>query len=204
LNTLGIPRDGREGKWMLYYENGKLEIQSSYKNGFLIETTKYHTNGKIKETGKGSNDVNCKSCYETLKRYNDDGTPWVSVWTAETDKYTNRTEIYTTYGYSKKLSLEYSKKSNRFVWRINDGPYIYGGIGMSRGQLPGSCMMYITIDGVRQEEYLDYGNPVFLPDYILEKLKKASEVAIKFAKDPTYYEFKLNGFEEAIDWLKNK
>jgi len=206
IGTTGVPRDNRDGKWQFFYENGKLKEETNWQKGYIIDTKQFYTNGQIKLIGTG--DDKEKGSFLITKKFNEDGSPWVSVWKGETAKYTNRTKVYTEcvncgYG-TTRLELEYAKQSNRYVWRLGEGYYIYGGVGMRNGNLPSTCMFYITINGVRQEEYLEYGNPVILPDWVLEKLKLASEVAIKFPRDPNYYEFKLNGFEDAIEWLKNK
>jgi antitoxin component YwqK of YwqJK toxin-antitoxin module len=206
VSSMGVPRDNRDGKWQFFYENGKLKEETNWQNGYIIDTKQFYTNGNVKLIGTGAEKE--KGSFLITKKFNEDGSPWVSVWKEETDKYTNRTSVYTEqvgWPYSStRLEIEYSKKSNRFVWRIGKGQYIYGGVGMRNGNLPNVCTFYITINGVKQEEYMTYGNPVIIPDSVLEKLKLASEVAIKFPQDPTYYEFKLNGFEDAIEWLKNK
>lgn len=193
----GLPMNGRNGNWKFYYESGKLESEANYKNGYIVgEHKSFYENGNVKAISNGTE--RCIGCIENTKKFNQDGTPWVSAWKYYTNKYTNRKEIITSqinYGY-KTFCI---KSSGKLIgWSVMDGEYLYGG-----KNIPNICTWYITINGEKQEEIMDFGNPVLLPEYILEKLINATELAIKFPRDPVYYEFKLNGLNEALDWLKN-
>ena len=48
LGSTGIPKNGRDGKWVLYYENGNKEQEFNYQSG-LIEgvVIRYHDNGNV-------------------------------------------------------------------------------------------------------------------------------------------------------------
>lgn len=58
LGTTGIPKNGREGKWIFYNENGQLNQEVFWKNGKSNGEFKvYYENGKLKEESNWLNDL---------------------------------------------------------------------------------------------------------------------------------------------------
>ncbi len=52
IGKSGVPKNGREGLWIFYFENDKMSEEATYKNGILSGTSNlYYSSGKIKETG---------------------------------------------------------------------------------------------------------------------------------------------------------
>jgi antitoxin component YwqK of YwqJK toxin-antitoxin module len=48
LGSTGIPKNGRDGKWVLYYENGNKEQEFNYQSGLLEGVViTYHDNGNV-------------------------------------------------------------------------------------------------------------------------------------------------------------
>lgn len=48
LGSTGIPKNGRDGKWVLYYENGNKEQEFNYQSGLLEGVViRYHDNGNV-------------------------------------------------------------------------------------------------------------------------------------------------------------
>jgi antitoxin component YwqK of YwqJK toxin-antitoxin module len=57
-DSKGIPKNGREGKWLVYHENGNLYYESEFKNGKLNGLSKiYFENGQEKEEAFYKDDI---------------------------------------------------------------------------------------------------------------------------------------------------
>jgi antitoxin component YwqK of YwqJK toxin-antitoxin module len=71
LGKTGIPKNGRDGNWLLYYENGNLSSELNYKNGNLEGIWKsYHENGNldiVSEYKYGKGNGKYQSYYESGK-----------------------------------------------------------------------------------------------------------------------------------------
>jgi antitoxin component YwqK of YwqJK toxin-antitoxin module len=182
-----------------YFENGKIQKEYSTKNGYFIGAYKeYYSNGNLKKTAEG--DASCSSCIKNIKKYNEDGSPWISYWYQIKDEYTGKEEIITYRDGLVSDRFYFSLKSlkNNYYWSVCSGKYWF------EGYRSGWATWYLTINGIREEHFVMYDNPVVIQTETLERLKLASDITIKFINDPEYYKFKLDGMLEGMQWLNRE
>jgi antitoxin component YwqK of YwqJK toxin-antitoxin module len=188
------------GNYKEYYENGKIRIKEDFLNGKLVgKVFEYFQNGQLKIEGVAQEDG---QTYKFVKRFNEDGSPYVSEWYSSEDEYTKSKNIfaYTKCDNYTCPRLKIWGKNGIYRWALCERNSDYLDISTDPKKYA-TAVWYIKINGVNQEFYTEYANVTFLPNNIQEALLKASEVALKIGNNPHYYKVSLNGFSEAINWL---
>jgi len=181
-----------------YFGDGKLSSSKQYQDGKLVgKVMEYFSNGQLKTEGLANSDGNT---FSVVKRFNEDGTVYVSAWKNSEDPYDKTKEIfaYTNCRYVSCDRIAIWGRNGQYRWALKEGNTDYGVISKSTSN--SFATWYVKINGVNQEFLTEHSNLNFLPKNIQEALLKGTEVAIKIGSYP-YFTFSLNGYQESLEWL---
>lgn len=184
-----------------YFDSGGVNEEANYNDDFIVGQIKlYYTNGNLKTIGEGN--LECTGCYTIKSKFNEDGSPFVSYWVYSKDEYTGKTEVFTGQDGNKDAYVKFCIKQfkDNYYWSVMKGLYWFAG---NKDHAIG-CTWYITVNGIKEEHLVPIGNPIAIPNDVLDRLKISSELAIKFWDRPEYYIFKTAGTNEALELLKKK
>jgi antitoxin component YwqK of YwqJK toxin-antitoxin module len=189
----------QDGLCKKYFESGSVSEEANYKDGYINGQIKvYYVNGNVKIIGEGN--LECIGCYTIKSKFNEDGSPFVSYWVYSKDEYTGKTEVFTGQDGNKDAYIKFCVKQfkDNYYWSVMKGLYWFAG---NKDHAIG-CTWYITVNGIKEEHIVPIGNPIAIPNDVLERLKVSTELAIKFWDRPEYYIFKTAGTTEALELLK--
>lgn len=182
-----------------YFDSGIVNEEANYNDDFIVGQIKiYYTNGNLKTIGEGN--LECAGCYTIKSKFNEDGSPFVSYWVYSKDEYSGKTEVFTGQDGNKDAYIKFCIKQfkDSYYWSVMKGLYWFAG----NKDHAIACSWYITVNGIKEEHLVPIGNPIAIPNAVLERLKLSTELAIKFWDRPEYYIFKTAGTTEALELLK--